>query len=252
MAPRPVHDELLLGGRWLPLTRSIIFVDQEAEEFVETWMAWRGAVIMRDTGCVPVVSRIGGTLEDALAAMLPLATAVPSKCLVMPTANGWSAFVENDWMGTEVQLTPWALAANGLRTVAVSEAPHTYSARTDRGWWGERKVTAYVPSLEHPDEPDGGTVGVRTTESGRWEVAVPPTPLPFPDPTDHTARRIRDRFTHGHLLEVAEWFGLRPTDPGFYTPGGEAFLIERTDPRDPSWHELTLEQAYGIDRPVFP
>ncbi|MCC2333841.1 hypothetical protein [Cellulomonas wangsupingiae] len=248
MTSRPVHDELLLGGRWLPLTKSILFVEQEAEEFVKTYMAWRGAVITRNTGCAPVVSRIGGTLEDVLAAMLPLVTAVPSKCLVMPTANGWSAVVENDWMGTEVQLTPWALAANGLRTVAVSEAPHTYSARTNLGWWGERKVSTFVPSVEHPDEPDGWTVGVRTTDGGRWEVAEPATPPPFPDPTDRTARRIRDRFTHAHLVEVAEWFGLRPTEADFYLPGGEAFLIERTEPRDPSWKDLTLDQAYGIGR----
>ncbi|NMR21638.1 hypothetical protein [Cellulomonas fimi] len=212
MARPTTHDELLLGGRLLPLTRTIVFVEREAEAFVEMFMGWRGARITERTGCAPVVSTIEGSLEDALHALLPVVTAMSSKYLVVPTVNGWSAFIENLWTGTEGNLMAGAMATHGMRAASISEAPHTYRASTNLGWWGQRTVTVAVPDRDQPHGQSAWTVGVRTTDSGRWEVAEPATAPPFPDPTERSVRKVADRFTHEHLLQVAAWFGLRPTD----------------------------------------
>ncbi len=92
---------------------------------------------------------------------------------------------------------------------------------------------------------------MRVTDSSRWEFIEPVTGTPFPDPTDYTARRVADRFTHDHLAAAAGSFGLRPFEEDFYAPDRWAILVEDTTPRDPTLRLWTLEQAKTGGRGVL-
>ncbi len=248
MAHRDPYAGLLLDGRWMPLTKSIVFVDRPVPELVEFIQGWEGPWIIQRTGCAPRVRRIEGDLRSALDEMLPLVAVGPNKTLFMPTASSWTAVIKNYRGGTDGQMLIGGLAAWGMRAIEIVVAPHTIrQKRTTGGTWGVRKITYVEPSptSEDPQGIGGWTLGLRTDDSGRWEVSVPDPPPPFPDPTDHSKKRISDRFSVQDLWDVAARFGLRPNEEDFYMPGGWALMIERTDPRDPSWPEFTLEEATG-------
>jgi len=240
-------DKLLLGGRLFPITSTWAFFNDDVQACVDSFVAGRGRVIYERTGCRVTVRRIEGpTLEDILLQLLPLTSGITRKYLFLPTAapEPWTAFVKNDWRGADVQGELIAFACRGVTGVSVSEFPNNYDRATNFGYWGQRKMEVAYP---HGDfDYEGHSLGVRVNDSARWEMVGlgEPYPTPFPDPTDYTARRIPDRFTHEHLAQGAAHFGLRPFDEDFYAPQGWGILVEDPEPRQPHWDDdITLDQA---------
>ena len=246
------EERLLLGGRWLPVTGTVPFLEADVRTCVDMFMAVRGAHVASATGHPMRVSVVHGSLEEILSSLLPLVTATPSRYLFIPTAGGrWTAHLSNMWTGSERGLALAVHASRGIRGVAITESPNTFDRATNTGYWGHRQADVLVPDSAHKQGCVGHSVGVRVNDSRRWELVDHVTNDAFPNPVDHSRRQVPDRFTHDHLVQVAEFFGLRPFDEDFYAPDRWAVLVEHTEPRDPAWYELTLEQAQANGRGVF-
>ena len=243
------EERLLLGGRWLPVTGTVPFLEADVRTCVDMFMAVRGAHVASATGHPMRVSVVHGSLEEILGSVLPLVIGTPSRYLFIPTAGGrWTAYLENMRTGTERGLSLVRFAAGGVRGVSISELPNTFDRATRLGYWGHRQVTVAVPDPTDEQGFVGHSVGVRVNDSRRWELVDQVTNDAFPNPVDHSRRLVPDRFTHDHLVQVAEFFGLRPFDEDFYAPDRWAVLVEHTEPRDPAWPEFTLEQAQDYGR----
>src|SRR4051794_35984360 len=96
-------DRYLLDGAWLPVTRGFTFLDGDAARCAQLMVDWRGQATARLTGGQLRVRRVEGNLRELLSALLPLNLAVPSRYLFLPTRHEepWTAFLDNNWMGTE-------------------------------------------------------------------------------------------------------------------------------------------------------
>ena len=249
------EERLLMGGAWLPVTTTVPFVEADARACADALVTAQQQRIERGDDVRPVTTRVvHGSLPELLSVLLPLITAYPNRSVLIPTqtvdGQPWTAYINNGWGGTE-SASIMFFGARGWRAVSVSESPNSYDRSTNLGTWGQRKIEVVVPDGSQRDGFMPYSLGVRVTDSSRWEFIEPITGTPFPDPTDYGARRVPDRFTHDHLVAAAGWFGLRPFDEDFYAPDQWAILVEDPTPRDPKLRLWTLEQAQTGGRGVL-
>lgn len=134
-------------------------------------------------------------------------------------------------------------AVAGIESVSVTDFPNSWNTKEQLGWSGVRKIEAYeiVPDRQEI----GHSLGVRLTDSNRWELVEPHAPFYGGAVWDPTARRVPDKFTHQHLADTAAMHGLHPFDEDFYAPEGHGIIVERTDPIEPGTPSYTLAQARG-------
>ena len=105
--------------------------------------------------------------------------------------------------------------------------------------------------IRQPGDAVGRTLGVRAINRRQWEVAGGTGEFPVGNVWRPDAIRVSDRFTHEHLLQMAERFGLHPFDEDFYAPDRTGIIVERTDPVDGEQRLTTLAQARG-EEPLEP
>ena len=248
-------DRYLLDGAWLPVTRAITFLAADAARSAQLMVDWRGAATARLTGATLQVRRVEGTLPELLSALLPLNLAVPTRYLFLPTRHPepWTAFLDNNWQGTEAgsYATGFAAQPQGVRTVGLLDCPHTYDPATNRGDFGVRRAgdRRTRPRITVRVARRIGRV-VQIDETGRrWELQPPTPEWPLPDPVDYSARRVADKLPQERLEQVADHFGLRMADEDFYAPDGWALVVEAVGGHTlpPNHRELTLEQAKAND-----
>ncbi len=139
------------------------------------------------------------------------------------------------------------LGMDGVESVSVTDVPHSVTSSSNRGFYGVRKIEMY--ELGIGDGPIGHSPGVRTASSRKWEVIEPNGSFPIGNVWDPPARRVQNRFTHEHLVEMTGRFGLRRFDRDFYAPEGVGLMLERTDPVQSYQRTFTLAQARG-EEPV--
>ena len=232
---------LLLEGRWLPTTRCVLFVNSDAQATAEILQYGSyGSTVTSKYGS-PLVSRkvTGESLDDVLATLLPLTIPIARRYLVVPTANpAWSALFTSGWVGLDALSPMMWFSMSGVESVAVTDNP---------GPAGARKIQMY--ELTPSGERVGHSIGVQASDRRGWDVIEPSLPFPVGNIWDPTARRVQDRFTHDHIVEMTALFGLRPFDEDFYAPNGEGIIVEYTHPMDSDERTGTLGQARG-EEPV--
>jgi hypothetical protein len=255
------YSDLLLEGRWLPVTKSVTFVQADPTTSAGVFEERTRASTEKRFGSrleLRTVRTDG--LEPLLEELLPLRIE-DDRSLFVPTANPeWTAVFTNARRGTDPNrhavLGDW-----GLRAVTVTDVPNTMDERTNQGFWGERTfrlvepwaprhrgayvVESMVHSVTARITDDGWLFGAH---SGYFDENLD-IPFPVGKVWDETARRVQDRFTHEHLVEACRRLGLRPFDADFYAPRGAGLILERTDPQAALERAFTLAQARG-DEPV--
>ncbi len=125
---------LLLEDRWAPVTSTMGFLELGAEQAAQAFATWQRE-LMTPRGITVEVLPVSGTLEQALSSLLPLTGGETQRHLFIPTRSAWTAYVTNEWTGTDAAspmryMARW-LSIRCLRVVAV---PHTL--RGDHGRYG--------------------------------------------------------------------------------------------------------------------
>lgn len=241
---------LLLGGRWLPVTARVLFVNATTERCADTLLnGVRGRHVREHYGHPLRVRPVkASSLDGLLRTLLPLEAPTPRRRLLLPTADSeWTAMFDSAWRGQDPQSPMVWFSVAGIESVSVVDIPHTYDYPSNRGFYGARKIEMY--ELARDGEAIGHSLGVRTVNTRQWEVVEPSGQFPVGNVWDPTARRIPDRFTHEHLAEMTTRLGLRPFDEDFYAPDGQGLIVERTDPIQSDESTYTLAQARG-EEPV--
>jgi hypothetical protein len=239
---------LLLGGRWLPVTGRILFINAPVEHCAdELVLGARGRFLEQEYGH-PLTRRnvTADSLDGLLSTLLPLEAPVDRRTLLLQTARPeWTAVFTSHWRGQDhVSPMKW-FSASGISSVAIIDIPHTPTRVGGPTFYGHRAIQMYeiLPSGERR----GHSLGVRAANNRTWDWVHYPESPPFPSGSvcDPDARRVTDRFTHEHLLEMAALYGLRPADEDFYAPDGTGIIVERTDPMQPGQRTYSLAQARG-------
>lgn len=248
MIPGHITDpHLLLGGAWRPITNTVLYANAPAAHVIDAFLTglkgWYAREMIGSPLAVTTIPH--GILSDKFPALLPLDLVEDRRVLVMDTANPqWSAIFGSLWVGLDGGHEMVSLAKSGIESVRISSIPHRPRAAPPNLTYGFRRITTYelVPGAEPTAHPH--SFGIRTENGRRFEVDGNPE-IPFPIGTvwDPTARKVQDRFTHEHLVEMAARYGLRPFDEDFYPHDADTYLVSRTDPNEDEYKRLSLAQA---------
>ncbi|MBN1208817.1 MAG: hypothetical protein JXB05_28420 [Myxococcaceae bacterium] len=231
---------LLLEDRWAPVTEEMGFLELGAEQAAQAFANWhKGLEISR--GFTIEVLPVAGTLEQVLSRLLPLSGG--ERRLFIPTRSAWTAYVDNQWTGTDAA-SPMSYMARWLsiRCLRVVAVPHT--RRKNQGV----RYGAVMLDVFGPKQPGKLNNYVRALEvandGGHWVFEQEGEPFPFEQVERYQARRVRDRFTFEMLKDYLRHLGLTPFEEDFYMPpGSRAWLIQKTGPFDTVGREYTLEEA---------
>ncbi|HVG61569.1 MAG TPA: hypothetical protein VNA24_23620 [Hyalangium sp.] len=232
---------LLLEDRWAPVTSEMGFLELGAEQAAQAYATWAREV-MTPRGITVEVLPVTGTLEQVLSSLLPLTSGERRRHLFIPTHSAWTAYVADQWTGTDAASPMSAMARRlsirGLRVVAV---PHTL--RGNQGRYGAVMLEVYGPEQPGKISNTVRALGA-SNDGGRWVFDQSGEPFPFEQVEQYQARRVRDRFTFEMLKDYLRHLGLAPFEEDFYMPPGScAWLIQKTGPFGTILQEYTLEEA---------
>lgn len=246
-----IDDQLLLRGAWRPVTDRILFARATPERIFDVIVnGARGQRVLADYGSPLVASDVPpGALPDRLSAILPLNSTESRHYLLLATANPeWTAIFGSWWRWFDAHSEMMWISRQGIETVYISETPHRPQPREGFPSYGHRFIQAFDQIPGDLPLANGRAIIVGAIGTSRWELSGDPE-LPFRVGMvwDPEAPRIRNKFTHEHLVEMARRYGLRPFDEDFYPTTAKAILIRRTDPLPADQHEVTLAQAQGLE-----
>jgi len=233
---------LLLEDRWAPVTSTMGFLELGAEQAAQAFATWHRGLAL-SLGCTIEVLPVSGTLEQVLSSLLPLSGGETQRRLFIPTRSAWTAYVSNQWTGTDAA-SPMSYMARWLsiRCLRVVAVPHTLRKH------GGGRYGAVMLDVFGPAQPGKIHNYVRAIEAandgGRWVFEQEGEPFPFEQVEKYQERRVRDRFTFEMLKDYLRHLGLSPFDEHFYLPPGTcAWLIQKTGPFTTLGREYTLEEA---------
>src|SRR5512138_3349824 len=94
--------DLLVEDRLAPITTSMGFFESPYEEVARTFVEWEEE-LKRTGNFIKKVSirQVSGSLEEVLKTLLPLKTNATTRHLFIPTRNGWTAYWDNGFRGTD-------------------------------------------------------------------------------------------------------------------------------------------------------
>jgi hypothetical protein len=249
------YGGLLLEGRWLPVTKSMTFIQADPQTCIDVFEARTGRVTLERFGSPRRVREVAGDwIEQLLAALLPLDDEGQRHLFVRTANPEWTAVFSNHWRGTDSYLAS-QVGMGGLRVVTATDVPHTINLLRTRGDWGDRALTLREP---WPERQVGGAtidwmihrvqagVGDRGcffhVQSGHSDENLD-IPFPLGRVWNDRALRAANKFDHDHLAEACRRLGLRPFDADFYAPDAAGLILERSDPQAAGERSFTLAQA---------
>ena len=243
------ESRLLFGGRWMPLTKTMTFIEGTVDEVVASFLSWRGKGVTERTGYPMRVREVHGDLEGLLTQLQPL-SGNTSRFLFMGTAEPvapggpWTCMFKNAWQGTDSGSESVAYAYRGFRVVTVVSAPSNLDTATNQGGYGHHEFDLTWQDLAIERGFDNRTVGVAQFESlRRWDFVIGGPVQPFEDTGRYIARKVTDRFTQEMLIAYAAAVGLRPFEEAFYAPDERGVIVEHTEPPLPEARETDLAGA---------
>lgn len=224
----------MLIREWAPVTHDFGLIDAPVDEVVRRLAAWHAGlgIKYREQAC-------GDSLEGCFRALLPL-THAKTRRLFLATRSGWTACFQNGTQGSD-PFPAMSYLALEMEVLAMRVCSTPPGARYPATIW-----ELYAPERLGGEMP----LGVRrvlgaSDDGGRWVFRDGGEPLPFEDTSRYAARRTRDRFTEGTLLEyLAVGYGIRPFDDDFYvvSPGTPGVVLRQTT-QVHRLQEYTLEEA---------
>lgn len=232
---------LLFGGRWMPLTRALTFIEGTLDEVVEAWMGWRGTAVLNRTGYPMRVRPIRGDLEQQLRQLLPFVGPMSRKTLFTPTADPipdaavpggpWVCVLNDNWVAGGAKDAAGGLTPRGLRAITVESSPSSLDVEKNTGFYGLHRLGVHWHDPTEKFGTGGRSIGIAQFENIRtWNFVDHGEPLPFEDTRHYTAKKVQDCFTQQLLIRYCAALGLRPFDADFYAPDRVGVLIEDTSP----------------------
>jgi hypothetical protein len=232
MPPEFVDSKrLLFGGRLVPLTEEVGFLESTVEEAADAFCEWQRG-IYEPRGLRIVAREVFGALADMLRELLPLTNVETRRFLFTSTRGVWTAFFGNAYRGTDVASIMAVLATNmHRRAVRVTAAP---------GWESGGGLILEVWS---PD-PEGGTPKVRSiafaNDGDRIVSEAFGEPLPFEEAQGEEGSNQQAGFNFERLDSYLRYLGVAAYDEEFYAPDKRGVLIEKQGPTASGMKEFPL------------
>jgi len=247
--PTVVNDsELLFGDRLAPITSSMGFLETEPQLAAGEFSRWQDE-IKSALGISVERREVRGGLEEVLLSLLPLRMAGATRRLFVPTTGTWTAYLDNNYRGTDPAAIAYLAQRLTCRTIWIVAKPHTLrSSGTPRqGRQGALIIEVYGPErTEHLNL----IREIRLqNDAGKWEFYIQGAPFPFEETKAYESRRKTDRFNFDMMKRYLRELGLRAFDSDFYQPtsGVGAFLVELSGKLPPAGRDVSLDEARRLN-----
>jgi hypothetical protein len=202
----------LLNGQFAPITSSIGLLRAPLDESVKAFTEWMGGVLTR-YGQYLRTSSFECGFDQAMERLLPLATVVPTRYILIKLGDEWTAFFDNGHRGTDpdgiLAVLSGTLLTTGLRLTLV---PNTMTSDPSKpGMYGGTIFFAF----------EGRTASQRSiawlNDGGRWVFEQSGEPYAFEDLAAYENKRISQRFSPELLKRYArELVGVDPFSDAAY------------------------------------
>ncbi|MET3367392.1 UNVERIFIED_CONTAM: hypothetical protein ABIE34_000613 [Jeotgalibacillus campisalis] len=239
--------ELLLGGRWAPVTNTLSFVNAPLEQAAQIWHDWYAKRYPNNKNLRQTTYT--GSLEEHFKRLVPLASG--AETLFLETRDpSWTAAVDNSRTGPDLSslLRVEYAQTRGIRSVIVQEIPHTLDRKTYPQWRGRYGARRFLIL-----GPGDFVTQVRLVNNDKWEFARGGEVLEFENTDAYDSPRTTDRFTHEMLVDYCRHLGLDPYNEDFYVPNGRGIIVGfRGETRPEDGYTLAEARAGNEDRDVPP
>jgi hypothetical protein len=212
--------DLLLEDRLAPITTSMGFFEGECPVVVRNFLEWQEQIKKANRFIEGISSRAcTGGLEQVLSSLLPLKKISATRYLFVPAANGWTAFFDNGYRGTDPTAIAHLPQRLRSRSVWVVASPHQPIRSLILEVYGHEK-TEWLNLIRRIRLED---------DYGRWQFEQLGSPLPFEQTERYHMKRKTDRFDLPLLKQYLDALGgVAAFNEDFYLPANnrEAVLVE--------------------------
>jgi hypothetical protein len=213
-------EELLLENRLAPITTSFGLFENKVDEVVDYFCSWQKG---NDTKVIR--KNVKGNLEEIFLNLLPFKIIGASKYLFIPLMNGWTAYFDNGYRGTDssaIAHIPRRLLSRSIRIITNPQ----YHPNP------KFNMEAIIMEVYGHDEMLWSNF-IRKLwlecDCGKWNFEQMGALFPFEKTERYLLKKKTDRFDLPLLKEyLYKLGGLAPFDPNFYLTetGKEAVRVE--------------------------
>ena len=243
-------QELLFGNELAPITSSMGFIQGRYLDVVEKFIAWQEEISRLDGHIRRIKTHeVNGDLRKAFFSILPFKKIQSNRSLFIPTDSGWTAYVENNYRGTDpsvISYLPKALQSSSIWMVTI---PHTWK-RSGSVRSGQSGALLFVVYGHEEGKWNNMIRSIRLEHDvGRWRFEELGNPLPFEDKRTVIKPGAKNRFTFEMLKRYMHNYGLRPFEEDFYLPpsAGKAIVMEKFESGLPPIEDVSFSEARRLN-----
>jgi hypothetical protein len=239
--------DLLLEDRFAPITTSMGFFEAECTDIVNHFLEWQEEIYKTANFLKRISSRIvTGKLEQVLLTLLPLKMVSPNRYLFIPAANGWTAYMDNGYRGTDPTVIAHLPQLMRIRSVWVVARPHKPGIPALRPGSLIMEVYGY-----EKQEWLNLIRRIRVeNHMGKWHFEQFGKPFPFEQTERYQLKKKTDRFDLPLLMQYLNSLGgVSPFDEDFYIAkdNSKTVLVETSTTLTIENADVTLEEAKRLN-----
>jgi hypothetical protein len=228
----------LLNDQFAPITGSIGFLQVGIDGVADAITEWRRRV---SSSKKVSVAELPDGFPACLTSLEPLTGGLVPRELCVEVAEGWTAYVNCLYRGTDAISTVGHLAQElTCQGLVITTVPHRFGDPVvENGQMGAVQFQLFGP-VRTDFLNYVRTISV-SFDGDHWRFDAAGTPQPFEDPGAYTARRIRERFTSDMLERYCRSLGIDVFNAETYGP--RATLISTEMPPLPGGVVVSLREA---------
>ncbi len=205
---------LLFQNRYQPITSEMGFLNTNINQILDAYKTWQQD-ICANSRISFLVKTVHQPLEKILADLQR--TLPDDKSVFIPTANSWTAYIDNGISGTDAESIILYLSQKiGCSGVKLVACPNTITSeqKNARGSYGQLCFCYRAPSQE---EDLGYTrVICLTNDAGRWDFTNIGSAFSFETTATYNAKNKLERFTFHHLKLYLQELGIKAFEENYY------------------------------------
>jgi hypothetical protein len=212
---------LMLSVRddYAPMSLTIGLVNASLTDAGEKFCDWKRTVLAKYSQTVASRDICVPQFSGALETLLPLASSIPTRALLLRMNEGWTAYFDNGWRGSDPSPIAMLSKLTAQRSIRVTSSP---GRRNPSSAFHSTMYDATIFQIYE------GSKSVRSIacadDGGHWVFEQRGAPLPFEDTGAYERPRIHTRFT-ADMLEnyVTRLTGRSPWKEESYLQGDGNF-----------------------------
>jgi hypothetical protein len=235
---------LLLADKLAPITSEIGFLECEIREVTTAYIDWMFPV-QQQRSVTLVQTILAGDLESVLHNLLPLTSHEARRVVFVPTVNGWTAYFDNLYRGTDSTSTLAVLTkqlrCRGVRSVAI---PNTIR-KVGYKWKGRYGATVFqVYGPNKTEWLNCQRLLQVINDGGKWVFDNIGKPFPFENTFRYRTWPTQQKFSVELLAAYLQNFGIDAFNQDYYMPSGNtAMLVAKQGQPAEGLREYTLREA---------